>query len=107
MQIGWGEGLDEAGRYLNQKAGAETMTVASWYRSALAYHFNGNTISINAQLTPDEEAAIQSADYAVLYIHQWQRDIPPELLDKFAARVPEHTIEINGLEYARIYNLRN
>jgi hypothetical protein len=107
MQIGWGEGLDEAGRYLNQKAGAETMTVASWYRSVLAYHFNGNTISINAQLTPDEEAAIQSADYAVLYIHQWQRDIPPELLDKFAARVPEHTIEINGLEYARIYNLRN
>jgi hypothetical protein len=107
MQIGWGEGLDEAGRYLNQKAGSDTLTVASWYRSVLAYHFDGHTISINGQLTPEEEAAIQSADYAVLYIHQWQRDIPPTLLDQFASRVPEHTIEINGLEYAQIYNLKD
>ena len=106
MQIGWGEGLDEAGRYLNQKADSEALTVASWYRSVLAYHFNGHTISINGTLTPEEEAAIQSADYAVLYIHQWQRDIPPGLLDQFASRVPEYTIEINGLEYARIYDLR-
>jgi hypothetical protein len=105
MQIGWGEGLDEAGRYLSSKEGSDALTVAAWYRSVLAYHFDGSTISINAQLTPKEEAAIQSADYAVLYIHQWQRDVPPELLDRFAARVPEHTIEINGLEYARIYKL--
>jgi 4-amino-4-deoxy-L-arabinose transferase-like glycosyltransferase len=107
MQIGWGEGLDEAGRYLSQKAGSDTLNVASWYRSVLAYHFNGNTLSINAQLTQEEEAAILSADYAVLYIHQWQRDIPPKLLDEFSARNPEHTIEINGLEYVRVYNLKN
>ena len=107
MQIGWGEGLDEAGRYLSQKPGSEALTAASWYRSVLAYHFAGPTISINAALTPEEEAAIQSADYAVIYIHQWQRDAPPGLLDQFANRVPEHTIEINGLEYARIYDLRS
>ena len=81
------------------------MTVASWYRSVLAYHFDGDTISINAELAPQEKAAIEAADYAVLYIHQWQRYVPPDLLDEFAGRVPEHTIEINGLEYARIYDL--
>jgi hypothetical protein len=107
MQIGWGEGLDEAGRYLSDQPGSESMTVASWYRSVLAYHFDGSTISINAELTPEEKAAIETADYAVLYIHQWQRYAPPELLDEFAGRVPEHTIEINGLEYARIYDLHD
>jgi hypothetical protein len=106
MQIGWGEGLDAAGRYLNAKPGSDRLTVASWYRSALAYYFDGGTISIKAGLTPEEEAAIQEADYAVLYIHQWQRDAPHTLLDEFASRVPEHTVEINGLEYVRIYDLR-
>ncbi len=106
MQIGWGEGLDAAGRTLREKPGSEQLIVASWYRSVLAYHFNGATISIKAELTPEEAAAIQTADYAVIYIHQWQRNAPPDLLDLFGSLEPEHTIEINGLEYAKIYDLR-
>ena len=113
MQIGWGEGLDAAGRYLSDKANArsrasvgEQMTVASWYRSALAYYFDGNTISINAEVTPGELEAIHTADYVVIYLHQWQRNVPAELLEEFATRAPEHIIEINGMEYARIYDLR-
>jgi 4-amino-4-deoxy-L-arabinose transferase-like glycosyltransferase len=106
MQIGWGEGLDAAGRYLSGKPGSDQPTIASWYRSALAYYFDGPTISIKADLSPEEMAAIQSADYAVIYIHQWQRDTPAELLDFFETQTPEHIIEINGLEYARIYELR-
>ncbi|MFN2140498.1 MAG: ArnT family glycosyltransferase [Candidatus Promineifilaceae bacterium] len=111
MQVGWGEGLDAAGRYLSDKAGSrspasEKMTVASWYRSALAYYFNGDTISINADVTPGELEAIHAADYAVIYLHQWQRNLPADLLEEFAARTPEHTIEINGMEYARIYDLQ-
>ncbi len=106
MQIGWGEGMDAAGRYLSGKQEGESLAVASWYRSALAYYFDGETISINAELSPEAEAAIRSADYVVLYIHQWQRDVPPTLLDELAAREPEHIVEINGLEYARIYNLQ-
>jgi 4-amino-4-deoxy-L-arabinose transferase-like glycosyltransferase len=106
MQVGWGEGLDAAGRYLSEKPDSDQLTVASWYRSVLAYYFDGEIISINAELSPGRNAAIQSADYAVLYIHQWQRDIPPALLEQFAALTPEHIIEINGLEYAWIYDLR-
>ena len=105
MQIGWGEGLDEAGRYLSEKPESKDLTVASWYRSVLAYHFDGGTIAIKADMTLEEMVDPTAPDYAVLYIHQWQRDVPPALLDEFAARVPEHIIEINGLEYARIYDL--
>jgi hypothetical protein len=106
MQIGWGEGLDAAGRYLSNKADSKQKTVASWYRSALAYYFDGNTISINVDPGPEEVEAVQGADYVVFYIHQWQRGVPATMLEEFATRTPEHTIEINGMEYARIYNLR-
>ena len=106
MQIGWGEGLDAAGRYLNAKAERNDLVVASWYRSALAYYFDGETISINAELSPEAEAAIQSADYAVIYIHQWQRDVPATLLDQVESLTPEQIITINGLEYARVYDLQ-
>jgi 4-amino-4-deoxy-L-arabinose transferase-like glycosyltransferase len=30
MQIGWGEGIDQAARYLNQKPHAEKLKVISW-----------------------------------------------------------------------------
>lgn len=106
MQVGWGEGLDAAGRYLSEKPEGDQLTVASWYRSVLAYYFDGEIVSINAESSPGRNAAIQSADYAVLYIHQWQRDIPPALLEQFAALTPEHIIEINGLAYVWIYDLR-
>lgn len=98
MQIGWGEGLDQVGRYLSDKPESAEMTVASWYSSVLEHHFDGKVISIRYDLGP--------ADYAVFYINQWQRNVPAELLEQFSARVPEHVVEINGLEYARIYDLR-
>jgi hypothetical protein len=106
MQIGWGEGLDAAGRYISAKPGSNELSVASWYPSALNYYFDGEKIPIKPDLSPAEEAAILAADYAVVYIHQWQRAVPSTLLDEFATLDPEHTIEINGLEYARIYDLR-
>ncbi len=107
MQIGWGEGLDAAGRYLSAKPDSRNLVVATWYPSSLSYYFAGEKIPIKSELTAEETAEILAADYTVLYIHQWQRDLPPDLLDHFATLEPEHTIEINGLEYARIYNLHS
>jgi hypothetical protein len=104
MQIGWGEGLDAAGRYLSAKPGSRDLIVATWYPSALKYYFDGEEITLKANLTP---AAIQAADYAVVYINQWQRAVPSAFLDEFATRDPEHIIEINGLEYVRIYDLQS
>ena len=99
MMIGLGEGLDEAARYLSALPDAEQNTVATWYRGG---SFN--------YIYPYESVDIDQffrSDYAVLYAHQWQRDVPDErLLDYFAALTPEHIVEVDGTEYARIYNLR-
>jgi hypothetical protein len=43
------------------------------------------------------------SDYVVVYIHQWQRDLPSEVLDRLRDLQPEYSVWINGLEYVRVY----
>jgi hypothetical protein len=109
MQIGWGEGIDQAARYLNQKPGAESLHVSSWYSAgSFSYFFNGHTrfIGYQSDLTQPEMENFLTSDYAVIYIHQWQRGLPKPILDYVSQLTPEHAIWINGLEYVRIYKIR-
>jgi hypothetical protein len=95
MQIGWGEGIDQAARYLGNKPNAENFRVDSWYFEGSFSYFYNPTYT----LFPD-------ADYAVIYVHQWQRLMPRELLVYLSGQTPEHTIWINGIEYVRIYKIK-
>ena len=103
MMIGWGEGLDAAAAYLNEKPDAAALRVASWYRPSFAYFFNGQAIDIPAAPNPEQRAKILDSDYIVIYISQWQRDLPPKLLAKLNEKIPEYIFLHHGLEYARIY----
>jgi hypothetical protein len=107
MMIGWGEGLDQAARYINQLPGAGDMQVMSYYPDgSFSYFFDGKT-----QPLPDrwEEGGLNQLpgiDYVVLYAHQWQRQVPnAEMLAFFDRFSPEYVAQINGLDYARVYNL--
>jgi hypothetical protein len=47
MHVGWGEGLDQAARYLNQKPNAAQLSAISWGSTGcLSYFFKGTTRSI-------------------------------------------------------------
>jgi hypothetical protein len=100
LMIGLGEGIDEAARYLNAKPNAEQLQVASWYRGgSFSYIFEGQDL--------DLEAFFQ-ADYAVIYVHQWQRQVPDvQTMEYFATLTPEYTVNLHGLDYAWVYDLRN
>ena len=106
MLIGWGEGLDAAARYMNQKEDAENLLVASWYPPSFSFFFDGRVMDLPAVVSPEYEEQLSQADYAVVYIHQWQRNLPANLLARFQKQTPEHTIWINGIEYVKIYNLQ-
>ena len=108
MQIGWGEGLDQAALYLNQKPHAEDLVVGSWYaRGSFSFFFKGESVDVPSEFIDEEgRQAVNNADYLVIYIHQWQRDLPEELLSRLASKTPEHTIWINGMEYVRIYKMK-
>lgn len=108
MQIGWGEGLDQAARYLNSKPNAKQLKVSTYYPSgSFSYFFDGNNhlIEYTSDISSDLWGRFIAADYAVIYISQWQRQLPKPVLDVVSQLTPEHTIWINGLEYARIYKL--
>jgi 4-amino-4-deoxy-L-arabinose transferase-like glycosyltransferase len=108
MQIGWGEGLDEAARYLNRKPDGGDLRVISWYATGpFSYYFNGNDRSFwyTPDATPIQWEKFITADYAVVYLTQWQRQLPKVVLDYLSGLTPEHVIWIDGIEYVRIYKL--
>ncbi len=109
MMIGWGEGLNLAAEYLNAKPDAQNLRVATWYPRCFSCFFSGVTrrIAIRTELNDDEMKTVLGSDYVVIYIHQWQRRTPANLLALLEPLKPEHSVWINGLEYARIYALRD
>jgi len=106
MQIGWGEGLDQAARYLNEKPDADRLHVASWYApGCFSYLFRGSTYGISPQgLRDDDLQNALNADYVVLYTtQQMQRHAALPLLNALLAQEPEYVVQINDIEYARVY----
>ena len=108
MMVGWGEGLDQAARYLNAQPNAGDMQVMSWYPDGpFSYIFGGQTVHASSEWEPTREQ-ILSSDFVVLYIHQWQRQLPfSEMLAYFSGRSPEHIIRLDGIEYAQIYRMQD
>jgi len=98
INVGWGEGLDQAAAYLNQLPDASGKTAASWYSFQFAPFFKGNTIDLSSN-----EPALR-ADHTVFYINQVQRGFPSqELLSYFQDREPSHTVRLGGVDYAWVY----
>ncbi len=106
MQIGWGEGLDQAANYLKAQPGIDQMQVASWYSTSfnLLYENKANDIPIVLELSETDLLRTLTNDYLVIYIHQWQRGTPQNLLTALQSSEPEHVVTINGIEYVRVYH---
>ena len=93
--LGWGEGLDQAAAYLNDQPEG---VVAAWYPHLFRFFYHGQVQDI----TPTN---LLTADYSVIYLSQVQRDIPnPNIIHYFRTRrEPEHTVRLNGIDYAWVY----
>ncbi len=104
IQLGWGEGLDQVAAYLNTKPEADELSVLSTNAyGPLSFYFLGTAIQIpSRELSPEY---LSEFDYIVIYVIQWQRGFQQPLLDALEGSEPEHVIYLNGLEYARIYNV--
>jgi hypothetical protein len=108
MQIGWGEGLDEAGRYLNEISENENFTVMSWYHNgSFSYFFDGETNlkGMNGRITEEIFQSLFESDYLVIYIHQWQRNLPHQIIESLHNYEPLSTIKINGIPYVDIFRV--
>ncbi len=95
LPVGWGEGMDLAARYLNQKEDAADLRVATWGIPGFAPLFKGQTEGLT-------EHNLATADYAVLHVSDIQQDSPARAA-LYEQQEPEHVVNIHGVGYAWIY----
>ncbi len=95
VKIGSGEGLDQMGRYLDQKPNAKTLRVATSFWESFVPFFSGRYTKPHY----DEEA-----DYLIIYLRQIQNNNPfPEYWTYFSARQPEYQVSLVKVDYAWLY----
>jgi hypothetical protein len=104
LAFGGGEGLDAAAGYLNRKEGAADLVVSTPYdRAVFRYYFDGT-----AQ-PPSRKHWTGSwllSDYVIWYLSYARRDLPsPEAVALLESLEPEYVARINGIEYARVYEV--
>jgi hypothetical protein len=107
LPVGWGEGLDAVGAYLERQAGREELVTAIWYPLYVNFqaHAPGRVVNITFR-GPGQvsnEQLLEQADYYVDYIHARQRQLTPGVL---VGRQPDFVETANGIEYARVYRLK-
>ena len=79
----------------------------SWYGDRSFYFFtNSQYHNISTAWSDSDWDEFNKADYAVIYLEQWQRNVPAQVLDKLKGLKPEHSIWINGLEYVQVYKIQ-
>ncbi len=107
LSVGSGEGLDLAAEYLNNKPDAENLKAMSWYGNGpFSYYFVGETTPLWSYIWNDKKISeLKEMDYLVVYSTQWSRGIPVGLFTHLAEVEPEHSVWINNIEYARIYDV--
>jgi hypothetical protein len=97
IMVGWGEGLEEVARYLNELPNAERLVVKAHYHHVLRPLFVGTTTRL-----VDET----SVDYFVVYVNMVQRQLmPPAMVSIMAQRPPDFTVEVHGVPYAWLYRV--
>lgn len=109
---GYGEGLELAAEYLEQKPNArETKVYAYAGMGSFSFFYSGNTsvlkkIYLRDPGYPDVISGMRSADYLVLYsVLQNHQPESVDLLRILQPVKPEKIISINGQEYIRIYDI--
>ncbi len=94
VKIGWGEGLDQVGRFLQREGNLRDARVGAAYASTVAPYFEGDLAGVTGP----------NLDYVVLYVKQVQSGEPsPEFIRYFEQLDPIFSVNLNGIHYADIY----
>ncbi len=98
QELGWGEGLEQVGAWLNQQAGKSK--VASWYPDELGYFTEAAVVHINAH----EQPAVR---YIVLYHNMFGRPVEHpanNFIDEYYKKwKPVFVAHVAQKEYAWVY----
>jgi hypothetical protein len=109
MMVGWGEGLDQAARFLMNSSGVNRPRVMlGLWTGTFSYFYDGPIQW--SDFAPGEIAISdwKNSDYCLVYINQWQRGrLPQELISYLSNKEPAFVVRLQGLDYAYLYDLSN
>ena len=105
IMVGWGEGLDQAARWLNTLPNAADLRVVAWYSTTFEPYFRGKTLyKVEEEKISRTPKPGLAADYVVLYVNQVQRQLPSAgALQFFRAVTPVYTVTLHGIDYAWVH----
>ena len=104
MMVGAGEGLDQAADYMRTVPDKQELVIYSFYAGSFNFHYLENVLTL-PWYAYNDFAPVYDADYVILYITQMQRGLAQPITDFLADKPVAYTVEINGIEYARIYHM--
>ncbi len=95
LLVGWGEGLDQVADFLNEQPEADASHIAIYYPQVLNFQalVRGTVLRYGDP---------RPADWIVDYVSAAQRGHTPS---EVAGRAPRRVVRINGIDYARVYQL--
>jgi len=98
QELGWGEGLEQVGAWLNKNYPNET--TASWYPEELDVYTNGPVAHINAHLQ-------NQVRFVVLYRNMFGREpshYANDFIDEYYKKMePVFVVKVHGKEFAWVY----
>jgi len=109
MQLGTGEGLDQAAAFILDQPDGATATVRTQNNQVTLIYFMPPTATVlNSGLSNDAHGIVDWAatDYYVSYLPQWERDLSPVMQDQASRYAPIDTVTIDGIAFAHVYHLR-
>jgi hypothetical protein len=109
MMVGWGEGFDQVADYLNAQPDAGDSVVSTEAcRTPLSYFLDGDARFAAFVDDPGGLFRWASSDYYLLYVTPLTRNgVWPDLLKLIQQKTPVLTVTLNGLDYARLYDIRD
>jgi 4-amino-4-deoxy-L-arabinose transferase-like glycosyltransferase len=96
--IGWGEGMDQAGAYLQSRADLAYGPVLAPLGATLQPF-------VPIDVRDVDDFGTLPANYAVVYLESLQRAANPQLYQALQTTIPLRRITIHGIDYALIYQL--
>lgn len=109
MQLGWGEGMDQAAAWIESQPGGDHATVRTQNNQVTLMYLAPPTMTVlNSGMNDDPLglSAWATTDYYVSYLPQWERDLSPVMQDQAVRYPPVDTITIDGVVFANVYDIR-
>ncbi|HEU0115175.1 MAG TPA: hypothetical protein VFQ80_10890, partial [Thermomicrobiales bacterium] len=109
LMLGWGEGLDQAARFiLAQPGGDEAVVRTSLPPTVLDYFVPPTVRTGSLQLAPNAASrqAWAATDFAVVHILEAKRDTFGGAIPYLSRFPPVYVVRIDGVDFVRVYDLR-